>query len=63
MVLLMNLHDAGQSVAGRAIASLAVGVCPDTVYVKRFRQAYFFVLFYMVHLTLLGILLVRRGMK
>lgn len=57
MVLLMNLHDAGQSVAGLAIAILVVGVCSDTgKHVKRFWPTHFFVLFYTVHLALLGIL-------
>lgn len=29
MVLFMNIHDAGQAVAGLAIAPLVVGVCSD----------------------------------
>ena len=57
MVLLMNIHDAGQAVAGLAIALLVVGVCSDIgKQVKRFWPAHFFVLFYTIHLAVLGIL-------
>ena len=57
MVLLMNPSDAVQSVAGLAIAVLVVAVCADTgKQVKRFWPADFFVLFYVVHLAVLGIL-------
>ena len=57
MVLLMNPSDAVQSVAGLAIAVLVVAVCADTgTQVKRFWPADFFVLFYVVHLAVLGIL-------
>ena len=56
MVLLLNLHDAGQSVAGLAIALLVVSVCSDIgKQVKRFWPPHFFVLFYAVHLAVLGI--------
>ena len=57
MVLLMNIQDAGQAVAGLAIALLVVGVCSDIgKQVKRFWPAHFFVLFYTIHLAVLGIL-------
>ncbi len=56
MVLLMNMHDVSESVAGLAIALLALMVCSSAgERVKRFWPRQFFVMFYAVHLAVLGI--------
>ena len=56
MVLLMNMHDVSESVAGLAIALLTLMVCSSAgERVKRFWPRQFFVMFYAVHLAVLGI--------
>ncbi|WP_227636347.1 type-F conjugative transfer system pilin acetylase TraX [Klebsiella michiganensis] len=56
MVLLMNMNDATESVAGLAIALLTLMVCSSVgESVKRFWPRHFFVMFYAVHLAVLGI--------
>ena len=56
MVLLMNMHDVSESVAGLAIALLTLMVCSSAgERVKRFWPRHFFVMFYAVHLAVLGI--------
>lgn len=56
MVLLMNPNDAGESLAGLAIALLTLMVCSSAGEgVKRFWPRHFFVMFYAVHLAVLGI--------
>ncbi len=56
MVLLMNMHDVSESVAGLAIALLTLMVCSSAgERVKRFWPQQFFVMFYAVHLAVLGI--------
>ncbi|WP_200780731.1 type-F conjugative transfer system pilin acetylase TraX [Klebsiella oxytoca] len=56
MVLLMNPNDAGESLAGLAIALLVLMVCSSVGgEIKRFWPRQFFVLFYAVHLAVLGI--------
>jgi hypothetical protein len=55
MVLLMNMHDVSESVAGLAIALLTLMVCSAGERVKRFWPRQFFVMFYAVHLAVLGI--------
>ncbi|MDW5739314.1 TraX family protein, partial [Klebsiella pneumoniae] len=56
MVLLMNMNDLSESVAGLAIALLALMVCSSAgERVKRFWPRQFFVMFYAVHLAVLGI--------
>ena len=50
MVLLMNMHDVSESVAGLAIALLTLMVCSSAgERVKRFWPRQFFVMFYAVH--------------
>ena len=54
-VLLMNMNDISQSLAGLSIALLTLIVCSSTGDgVKRFWPRNFFVLFYAVHLAILG---------
>lgn len=56
MVLLMNPNDAGESLAGLAIALLVLMVCSSVGgEMKRFWPRHFFVLFYALHLAVLGI--------
>ncbi|TGN40803.1 type-F conjugative transfer system pilin acetylase TraX [Klebsiella oxytoca] len=56
MVLLMNPNDAGESLAGLAIAILVLMVCSSVGgEIKRFWPRHFFVMFYAVHLAVLGI--------
>lgn len=56
MVLLMNPNDAGESLAGLAIALLVLMVCSSVgEKVRRFWPRHFFVLFYALHLSVLGI--------
>lgn len=56
MVLLMNMNDVSESVAGLAIALLTLMVCSSVGEgVKRFWPRHFFVMFYAVHLAVLGI--------
>ncbi len=56
MVLLMNMHDVSESVAGLAIALLTLMVCSSAgERVKRFWPRQFFVMFYAVHPAVLGI--------
>ncbi|HBU3442958.1 TPA: type-F conjugative transfer system pilin acetylase TraX, partial [Klebsiella pneumoniae] len=56
MVLLMNMHDVSESVAGLAIALLTLMVCSSSgERVKRFWPRHFFAMFYAVHLAVLGI--------
>lgn len=56
MVLLMNTNDAGESVAGLAIALLVLMVCSSVgKNLKRFWPRNVFVLFYAVHLAVLGV--------
>ncbi|EPK4722951.1 type-F conjugative transfer system pilin acetylase TraX [Klebsiella oxytoca] len=56
MVLLMNMNDAGESLAGLAIALLVLMVCSSVGgEIKRFWPRHFFVMFYAVHLAVLGI--------
>lgn len=56
MVLLMNAHDITQSIAGLTVALLVLAVCSDTGRsVQRFWPRNFFVMFYAVHLAVLGI--------
>ena len=56
MVLLMNPNDAGESLAGLAIALLVLMVCSSVgEKVRRFWPRHFFVLFYALHLAVLGI--------
>ncbi|HEN5009437.1 MULTISPECIES: type-F conjugative transfer system pilin acetylase TraX [Klebsiella pneumoniae complex] len=56
MVLLMNMNDVSESVAGLAIALLTLMVCSSAgERVKRFWPRQFFVMFYAVHLAVLGI--------
>lgn len=56
MVLLMNINDAGESLAGLAIALLVLMVCSSVGgEIKRFWPRHFFVLFYALHLAVLGI--------
>jgi len=56
MVLLMNPNDVSESVAGLTIALLALMVCSSAgERVKRFWPRHFFVMFYAVHLAVLGI--------
>ncbi|MDD9665890.1 type-F conjugative transfer system pilin acetylase TraX, partial [Klebsiella pasteurii] len=55
MVLLMNPNDAGESLAGLAIALLVLMVCSSVgEKVRRFWPRHFFVLFYALHLSVLG---------
>ena len=57
MVLLMNPNDAGESLVGLAIAILVLMVCSSVGgEIKRFWPRHFFVMFYAVHLAVLGIL-------
>ncbi|MBZ7306501.1 type-F conjugative transfer system pilin acetylase TraX [Klebsiella oxytoca] len=56
MVLLMNPNDAGESLAGLAIALLVLMVCSSLGGgIKRFWPRHFFVMFYALHLAVLGI--------
>lgn len=56
MVLLMNINDVSESVAGLAIALLVLMVCSSVGgEIKRFWPRHFFVMFYAVHLAVLGI--------
>ncbi|HBU6430645.1 TPA: type-F conjugative transfer system pilin acetylase TraX [Klebsiella oxytoca] len=56
MVLLMNPNDTGESLAGLAIALLVLMVCSSVGgEIKRFWPRHFFVLFYALHLAVLGI--------
>ncbi|MDV1909000.1 type-F conjugative transfer system pilin acetylase TraX [Klebsiella pasteurii] len=56
MVLLMNMNEVSESVAGLAIAILVLMVCSSVgVEIKRFWPRHFFVMFYAVHLAVLGI--------
>ncbi|WP_369894501.1 TraX family protein [Klebsiella pasteurii] len=56
IVLLMNPNDAGESLAGLAIALLVLMVCSSVgERVRRFWPRHFFVLFYALHLAVLGI--------
>jgi hypothetical protein len=56
MVLLMNINDVSESVAGLAIALLVLMVCSSVGEgVKRFWPRHFFVMFYAVHLAVLGL--------
>lgn len=56
MVLLMNMNDAGESLAGLVIALLTLIVCPSAGgELKRFWPRHFFVVFYAMHLAVLGI--------
>lgn len=56
MVLLMNAHDITQAIAGLMVALLALAVCSDIGRsVRRFWPRHFFVMFYAVHLAVLGI--------
>ncbi|VDA68903.1 TraX family protein [Klebsiella pneumoniae] len=49
MVLLMNMHDVSESVAGLAIALLTLMVCSSAGERVRFWPRQFFVMFYAVH--------------
>ena len=56
MVLLMNINDVSESVAGVVIALLTLMVCSSVgKNLKRFWPRHFFVMFYAVHLAVLGI--------
>ena len=56
MVMLMNIHDITQSLAGLTVALLVLAVCSDLGRsVPRFWSRHFFVMFYAVHLAVLGI--------
>ncbi|MCS3434247.1 type-F conjugative transfer system pilin acetylase TraX [Klebsiella sp. BIGb0407] len=56
MVLLMNLNAVSESVAGLAIALLALLVCSSSgQHLRRFWPGHFFVVFYAAHLAVLGI--------
>lgn len=56
MVLLINPNDASESLAGLAIAILVLMVCSSVGgEIKRFWPRHFFVMFYAVHLAVLGI--------
>ena len=56
MVLLMNAHDITQAIASLMVALLALAVCSDLGRsVPRFWPRHFFVMFYAVHLAVLGI--------
>ncbi|MEQ5055689.1 type-F conjugative transfer system pilin acetylase TraX [Klebsiella michiganensis] len=56
MVLLMNMHEPRESIAGLMVALLVLIVCSGTrINLKRFWPRHFFVLFYTVHLAVLGI--------
>lgn len=56
-VMLMNSKDISQSVAGLATALLVLAVCSTTgKSLTRFWPRDFFVLFYTVHLAVLGII-------
>ncbi|MDM4095995.1 type-F conjugative transfer system pilin acetylase TraX [Klebsiella oxytoca] len=56
MVLLMNPNDVCESLAGLAIALLTLMVCSSAGEgVKRFWPRHFFVVFYALHLAVLGI--------
>ncbi|HGN8993502.1 TPA: type-F conjugative transfer system pilin acetylase TraX [Klebsiella michiganensis] len=56
MVLLMNMNDVSESAAGLAISLLTLMVCSSVREgVKRFWPRHFFVMFYAVHLAVLGI--------
>lgn len=56
MVMLMNIHDITQSLAGLTVALLVLAVCSDLGRsVPRFWPRHFFVMFYAVHLAVLGI--------
>lgn len=56
MVLLMNINDVSESVAGLAIALLVLMVCSSVGgEIKRFWPRHFFVMFYAVHLAVLGV--------
>ncbi|HBY0103249.1 TPA: type-F conjugative transfer system pilin acetylase TraX, partial [Klebsiella pneumoniae] len=58
MVLLMNMHNVSESAAGLAIALLTLIVCSSAgERVKRFWPRHFFVMFYAVHLAVLGIVI------
>lgn len=58
MVLLMNMHNVSESAAGLAIALLTLIVCSSAgEHVKRFWPRHFFVMFYAVHLAVLGIVI------
>lgn len=55
MVLLMNMNDVSESVAGLAVALLTLMVCSSAGEgVKRFWPRHFFAMFYAVHLAVLG---------
>lgn len=56
MVLLMNVNEVSESLAGLAIALLVLTVCSTTgKNLQRFWPRHFFVMFYAVHLAVLGI--------
>lgn len=56
MVLLINPNNASESLAGLAIAILVLMVCSSVGgEIKRFWPRHFFVMFYAVHLAVLGI--------
>lgn len=58
MVSLMNVNDVSESVAGLAVALLTLMVCSTTgEAVRRFWPRHFFVMFYAVHLAVLGIVI------
>lgn len=57
MVLLMNMNDAGESLAGLMIALFTLMVCASTgKQIGRFWPRGFFVMFYALHLAVLGML-------
>ncbi|MBK0167089.1 type-F conjugative transfer system pilin acetylase TraX [Klebsiella sp. S69] len=56
MVLLMNMNEVSESLAGLAIAILVLMVCSSVGgEIKRFWPRHFFVMFYAGHLAVLGI--------
>lgn len=57
MVLLMNSNAVSESLAGLAIALLTLLVCSSSgQHLKRFWPRHFFVMFYTVHLAVLGMI-------